>query len=228
MLIRTTISFFALLILARILGKKQLGQLTFFHYITGITFGSIAAELASQRETPFWDALIGLVWWSVLTFLMTIITIKSKKMRVLADDKPTIVIQNGLVLEAGLKKSRLHLDELAMLLREQSVFTFAEVDYAILETTGNLSILKKVPYTEATKLDVKVDLTPPTYLPTEVISDGQLILENILELDLTEDWLMKKLRRQNIDNIEDVFFAQVQGNGSLYVSLKDKKRKSTP
>lgn len=228
MLLRTTLSFFALLILARILGKKQLGQLTFFHYITGITFGSIASEIASQEETPFLDGLISLIWWTILTLLMSVITIKSKKARVLIDDKPTIVMQNGLVLEAGLKKSRLHLDELAMMLREQSIFSFTEVDYAILETNGSLSVLKKVPHTEATKQDVKADLTPPTYLPTEVISDGQLILENILELDLTEDWVTKKLRKQNIDNIEDVFFAQVQGNGSLYVSLKDKKRRATP
>ncbi len=90
MILRTTLSFFILLILARILGKKQLGQLTFFHYITGITFGSIAAEIASQEETPFLDGIISLVWWSALTYLMTIITIKSKKARVLIDDKPTI------------------------------------------------------------------------------------------------------------------------------------------
>lgn len=80
MILRTTLSFFILLILARILGKKQLGQLTFFHYITGITFGSIASEIASQEETPFLDGVISLVWWSALTYLMTIITIKSKKL----------------------------------------------------------------------------------------------------------------------------------------------------
>lgn len=223
MLIRTTLSFFALLILARILGKKQLGQLTFFHYITGITFGSIASEIASQKETPFLDGLISLIWWTILTLCMSYITIKSKKARILIDDKPTIMIQNGVILESALKKSRLHLDELMMMLREQSVFSITEVDYALLETNGNLSVLKKMPHTEATKLDVKADLTPPTYLPTEVVSDGQIILENLLELDLTEDWLMKKLRKQNISSAEDVFCAQVQGNGSLYVSLKSKK-----
>lgn len=228
MLIRTTLSFFALLILARILGKKQLGQLTFFHYITGITFGSIASEIASQEETPFLDGLISLIWWSLLTLLMSLITIKSKKARVLVDDKPTIVIQKGLILEAGLKKSRLHSDELLMMLREQAIFSLTEVDYALLETNGSLSVLKKVPHLESTKLDVKADTTPPTYLPTELISDGQLILENLLELDLTEEWLMKKLRKQNITNVQDVFFAQVQGNGSLYISLKDKKRQATP
>ncbi len=126
-----TFIFFALLILARILGKKQLGQLTFFHYTTGITFGSIASEIAAQAETPFIDGLISLIWWSVLTYLMTIITIKSKKARVLIDDKPTIVIQNGLILEAALKQNRLHMDELTMMLREQAIFFYSRCSIRI-------------------------------------------------------------------------------------------------
>ncbi|GLC90183.1 YetF domain-containing protein [Lysinibacillus piscis] len=228
MIFRATISFFALLILARILGKKQLGQLTFFHYTTGITFGSIASEIAAQAETPFLDGLIALIWWSVLTYLMTIITIKSKKARVLIDDKPTIVIQNGLVLESALKKNRLHMDELTMMLREQSIFSIQDVQYALLETTGKLSILQKPAEQSATKQDVRADVSIPAYIPTEVVSDGQLIYENLVELELTEDWLMKKLKKQNVHAVEDVYFAQVQDNGSLYISLKDKARRSSP
>jgi len=228
MILRASLSFFALLILARILGKKQLGQLTFFHYTTGITFGSIASEIAAQAETPFIDGLIALIWWSVLTYLMTIITIKSKKARVLIDDKPTIVIQNGLILESALKQNRLHMDELTMMLREQAVFSVQDVQYALLETTGKLSVLQKPAEQPATKQDVKADVTPPSYIPTEVVSDGQLIYENLVELELTEDWLMKKLKKQNVQSVEDVYFAQVQANGSLYISLKDKARRSSP
>ncbi|HBJ00883.1 MULTISPECIES: DUF421 domain-containing protein [Lysinibacillus] len=228
MILRTTLSFFILLILARILGKKQLGQLTFFHYITGITFGSIASEIASQEETPFLDGVISLIWWSALTYLMTIITIKSKKARVLIDDKPTIVVQNGLILESALRKNRLHMDELTMMLREQAIFSVQDIQYALLETNGKLSVLQKTSEQVATKQDVKADVSPPTYLPTEVVSDGQLIKENIVELELTEDWVMKKLKKQNVHSVEDVFFAQVQTNGSLYISLKDKARHSSP
>ncbi|UED80482.1 MULTISPECIES: DUF421 domain-containing protein [unclassified Lysinibacillus] len=228
MVVRASLSFFALLIVTRLLGKKQLGQLTFFHYTTGITFGSIASEIAAQSETPFLEGLIALIWWSVLTYLMTVVTIKSKKARVLIDDKPTILIQNGLILESGLKKNRLHMDELTMMLREQSVFSVQDVQYALLETTGNLSILLKPTEQPSTKQDIKADVTPPTYLPTEVISDGQLIKENIVELELTEDWVMKKLKKQNVQSYEDVYFAQVQTNGSLYISLKDKARRSSP
>lgn len=159
---------------------------------------------------------------------MTVITIKSKKARVLIDDKPTIVIQKGLILESALQKNRLHLDELTMMLREQAIFSVQDVEYALLETNGKLSVLQKTSEQVATKQDVKADVSPPTYLPTEVISDGQLITENIVELELTEDWVIKKLKKQNVHSVEEVYFAQVQTNGSLYISLKDKARHSSP
>ncbi|MGB3102032.1 MAG: DUF421 domain-containing protein, partial [Psychrobacillus psychrotolerans] len=85
MILRSTLSFIALLILARILGKKQLSQLTFFHYITGITVGSIAAEIASQHETPFLDGLISLIWWTLLTWLMSYVSLKIPKVRTMID-----------------------------------------------------------------------------------------------------------------------------------------------
>ncbi|ACA40772.1 DUF421 domain-containing protein [Lysinibacillus sphaericus] len=226
MTVRTLFSFFALLILARILGKKQLGQLTFFHYITGISIGSIASQVAAVAETPFLNGMISLIWWAFLTFVVTIISLKSKKARVLFDDKPTIVIQNGRILEFALKKNRLHMDELTMMLREQAIFSVQDIQFAILETDGKLSVLQKTSAQAATKQDVHANIAPPTYLPTEVISDGQLIYENIVELELTEEWLMKKLKKQKVHNIEDVYFAQIQTNGSLYISLKDNKRQA--
>ena len=226
MTVRTLFSFFALLILARILGKKQLGQLTFFHYITGISIGSIASQVAAVAETPFLNGMISLIWWAFLTFVVTIISLKSKKARVLFDDKPTIVIQNGRILEFALKKNRLHMDELTMMLKEQAIFSVQDIQFAILETDGKLSVLQKTSAQAATKQDVHANIAPPTYLPTEVISDGQLIYENIVELELTEEWLMKKLKKQKVHNIEDVYFAQIQTNGSLYISLKDNKRQA--
>ena len=226
MTVRTLFSFFALLILARILGKKQLGQLTFFHYITGISIGSIASQVAAVAETPFLNGMISLIWWAFLTFVVTIISLKSKKARVLFDDKPTIVIQNGRILEFALKKNRLHMDELTTMLREQAIFSVQDIQFAILETDGKLSVLQKTSAQAATKQDVHANIAPPTYLPTEVISDGQLIYENIVELELTEEWLMKKLKKQKVHNIEDVYFAQIQTNGSLYISLKDNKRQA--
>lgn len=218
-IIRSLITFIVILILARIIGKKQLSQLTFFHYITGLTIGSIAGEITTQVETPFWDGIIALICWTILTLFISFIAIRSTKARVIVDDRPTILIQNGLINKNGLKKARLHTDELAMLLREQGVFSFDEVHYAVFETNGELSILKKPANSPATKKDVKADSTIPPFFPTEIISDGKIVRKNLIELNLTEEWVRNKLKKKNIKNIEDVFFAQVLENGSLYISL---------
>ena len=196
MLARTTASFFAILFLARIIGKKQLSQLTFFHYVTGITFGSIASEIAAQAETPFWDGLIALFWWGVLTVIISYLSLKFQKLRVLFDDKPTIVIEKGKLIQSNIKKARLSNDELLMLLREQNIFSASDVDYAIFETNGQLSVMKKPAFSSATKQDVKATLTPPQYMPTQIINDGKVIIPNLLELNLTEEWLQKAQKKK--------------------------------
>lgn len=221
MIWRTTISFVVLLFLARIMGKKQISQLTFFHYVTGITIGSIAAEIASQKETPFVDGIISLVWWAILTVLMTYASQLSPKVRLLLDDEPTIIIKDGKISFKSLKSSRMNMDDVMMLLREQSIFSIDDVEYAVLETNGELSVLKKAAEQGVTKQDVKADLTSPTYIPSEIISDGKLVHKNLKELNLDEEWVMKKLRKQGIHSIKEVYFAQLQTNGSLSINLKD-------
>lgn len=220
MIFRTTLTFIALLFLARIMGKKQISQLTFFHYVTGITIGSIAAEMAAQTKTPFMDGMVAMSWWALLTVFMSYIAMKSKKLRVLIDDKPVIVIQKGKIEEQALKKTRLHLNELNMMLREQGIFSIQDVYYAIFETNGNLSVLKKTGKEAASKEDVQADTSPPKFLPTEIISDGNLLLENMKELGLTEEWVEKELKKKGIGHVDQVFYAEIQQNGSLHVDLK--------
>lgn len=217
-LLRSTLSFFTILVLARIIGKKQLSQLTFFHYITGITIGSIAAEVSTQHETDYWDGFIALIYWTVLTLVVSYLTLNFSKIRILIDDRPTILIQNGTIIRKGMKKARLHTDELGMLLREQGIFSFEEVHYAVFETNGELSVLKKPAFDNATKQDVNVDISLPAHLPAEIISAGEIIQKNLKELDLTEEWVLQQLREKKVE-LRDVYFAQVLEDNSLYISL---------
>src|SRR5690606_8479864 len=161
--------------LARFMGKKQISQLTFFHYVTGITIGSIAANIAGESETPFLNGMIAMVMWAVLTIIANFLTFKSHKVRILLDDQPTIVIKNGKIVEKALKKMRLYFNELNMMLREQSIFEMKDVHYAILETNGMLSVLLKPNEEAATKKDLKISSPLPKYIPTEVITDGQVL-----------------------------------------------------
>jgi uncharacterized membrane protein YcaP (DUF421 family) len=220
MILRTTFAFIVLLILARFMGKKQISQLTFFHYVTGITIGSIAADIAGESKTPFWDGIISMIWWAVLTMLMSYIAFKSKKARIILDDQPTIVVYEGKIVEASLKKLKLHLNDLGMMLREQSIFSIKDVHYALLETNGKLSVLKKAGLEAATKKDVNASSQVPKYIPTEVIAEGKITNRNLKELNLTEEWLYEQLKKQGIGNVENIFYAEVQTDGSLHVDMK--------
>ena len=220
MILRTTTAFIVLLILARFMGKKQISQLTFFHYVTGITIGSIAADIAGESRTPFMNGIISMIWWAVLTVLMSYIAFKSKKARILLDDQPTIVVYEGKIVEASLKKLKLHLNDLSMMLREQSIFSIKDVHYAILETNGELSVLKKAEQEAATKKDVNASAQTPKYLPTEVIAEGKISKRNLTELNLTEEWLYEQLKKKGIGNVKNVFYAEVQTDGSLHIDMK--------
>ncbi|AVD54542.1 hypothetical protein BEH_24575 (plasmid) [Priestia filamentosa] len=220
MILRTTLSFIVLLILARLLGKKQMSQLTFFNYITGITIGSIAADIAGETKTPFFNGLISLIWWSALTALIGYIGMKSSKSRILIDDEPTIVIKEGKILENAMKSIRLNIDDLSMLLREQGVFSTQDVNYAILEPNGKLSILKKINEQTATKKDLNITSAPPSHIPTEVIADGKLLEDNLKRLNVSKGWINKRLKDQGIHSVEEVFYGEIQPDGSLYIDLK--------
>lgn len=221
MVLRTTGAFIAILVLARLLGRKQLSQLTFFHYITGIAFGSIAAEMAGQTDVKFMNGLISLIWWAALTLLASYISLKSPKGRTLLDGQPSIVIKDGVIMEKNMKTLRLHMDDLMMMLREQSIFSIQDVHYAILESNGQLSVLKKVHQLEATKQDVQAAVPVPKYMPSEIISDGKFVKKNLVELDITEEWVLKKLRKKGIQSVDEVFYAQIQTDGSLFTDLKN-------
>jgi len=217
-LLRSVLSFLTILVLARVIGKKQLSQLTFFHYITGITIGSLTAEVSTQHDTDYWDGFTALICWTLLTLLTSYLTLNFSKFRILIDDRPTILIQNGTIIKKGLKKARLHTDELGMLLREQGIFSFSEVHYAVFETNGELSVLKKPAYTNATKKDTNSDITLPSHMPIEIIKMGKIIRKNLMELGVSEEWVLQKLKNENVD-IKDIYFAQVLPDDSFYISL---------
>ena len=216
-LLRTTLVFIVLLVSTRALGKKQMSHLTFFNYITGITMGSIAANIISQLNKHFMDEFIGLIWLCMLTALTGYIGLKSGTLRVIIDGQPTILIKKGKIIKHALKSNRLNMDDLSMLLRKQNIFSITEVDYAILEPDGALSVLKKPQQQEVTKADMKINTNTINYIPSEIIVDGKIIKHNLKELNLDEEWLKKQLKHHNINSIKDVFYAEIQSDGTLFV-----------
>lgn len=219
-LFRTLIGFAILLTLTRFLGKKQLGQLTYFTYITGIAMGNIAGDMVVHRDISIKDGIAGLLGWAVLTFIVEYISLKSPVFRVALDGEPTIVIKEGKIMQKALSSHRLNMDDLSMMLRTNNVFSIKDVDYAILEPNGQLSVLKKTEYESVVRNDLNISPPIRRYLPTEIIADGRLLERNLKELSLERNWLDQQLRRNGYRSYEEVFLAELQTDGTLYIERK--------
>lgn len=215
-ILKTTLAFLLLLLLARLLGKKQMSQMTFFNYMTGITIGSLAANIISSNDNSLLEEILSLVWWCLLTILLTYATLKSENIRLLVDGKPVILIRDGLIQKESLKTTRVSIDDLSMMLREQSIFSITDVDYAILEPNGELSVLKKHTQLNLTKSDMNISTPISMYLPTQIIKNREINYENLIKNNLDLIWLEKQLKNQKIDK-NQIFYAELQSDGSLHI-----------
>lgn len=216
-ILKTTLAFILLLILAKFLGKKQMSQMTFFNYMTGITIGSLAANIISNEDNSLLEEILGLVWWGTLTIVLTYATLKSESLRTLVDGEPVILIRNGLLQNESLKTTKISLEDLSMMLREQYIFSIKDVDYAILEPNGRLSVLKKQSQLNLTRADMNIVTPNPIHLPCQIIVEGKVYYENLKDNNLDIHWLNQQLKTQNIDDMDQVLYAELQSDGSLYI-----------
>ncbi len=225
--VRGIIGFFSLLIFAKILGKQQISQLSFFDYVLGITIGSIAASLTTDLSNRSWPHFVGLLTWAVLGYVMECITLKWRYASKYIDGEPTIIIMNGKIMENALRKMKYKVSDIMGLLRNKDIFDLSQVDFAIIETNGQLSVLKKPEYEPLTPKDMSI-LKAQTGISTELIYDGILMHQNLKQLNKTEKWLMAQLKMNEIKDVSEVFLATLTPSGSLYVDkYKDHIQKIT-
>lgn len=219
---QTALIFVSLLAFTRILGKTQMGQLTIYEYISGITIGSIAGTIASAEPAKFWSHYYDLALFVFLTYLFSVATIKSRPLRKLIQGSPSMVIENGLLNKQNMHEMRYDLDELNSQLREKGILDMNEVQYATIEPTGQLSIILKPDFQPLTRNDMNIHLPSPTF-PVELIMDGEIIQENLAKQNLTADWLQTQLTLRNITSPDLVMYAAIDSKGQLFVSSKNSK-----
>ncbi|WP_085524417.1 DUF421 domain-containing protein [Tuberibacillus sp. Marseille-P3662] len=221
-LIRSIGAFILLLFMARVMGKKQLSQVTFFDYCVGITIGSIAASMSVDQNIKISNGLMALIIWGLFPIILAFAGLKSKTFLRLTDGKPSIVIENGEVKERNLKKNQMAIDELMLLLREKNIFKLSDIEMAVLETNGQLSVMKKTEQQSVTPttLGMTVDRE---HGPTIVIMDGTLLEKGLLALGYSKEWLLGEIKKYGALDFGDVFLAQIDSKGNVYVDLYDEK-----
>ncbi len=209
----------ALFAIAKLMGHKQVAQLDFFDYISGITIGSVAAELATELEAP-WKPLIALVVYGLVSVLLGLLTHKFPKTRKYINGTPTILQDNGTLYRKNLKKAKLDLSEFLLLCREQGYFDLDEIQTAIFEHNGKLSILPRAANRPATPDDLSIT-AKATHIGTEVIMDGRIMGENLHRMGRDEAWLKKAIRAQGYDDVKAILlgvYRPTEDRLSLYPS----------
>jgi uncharacterized membrane protein YcaP (DUF421 family) len=217
-------AFFALItlfIITRISGKRQLAQITFFEYILGITIGDIAAFVATDLEGNLVHGYTSLFVFAAIPLLVDYLTMKSKLIRDLFEGKGTVLIKKGKVLEDNLKKERMSADELLEQLRLKGTFNLADVEFAMLETNGQLSVLPKKQAQQVTVEDLQLNL-PNESEPETIIMDGNIMLSPLRASGYTVQWLNTELEKTGV-KLDNVFIGQVDSRGQLYLDLYDDK-----
>ncbi|MBR5261544.1 MAG: DUF421 domain-containing protein [Oscillospiraceae bacterium] len=200
----------ALFIITKVLGHKQVSQLDIFDYITGITIGSIAAELATELEKPL-EPLIAMVVYGAIAVALSVITEKAQKTRKYINGTPTIIMNNGKIYRENMKKAKLELSEFMMMCRQEGYFNLIDIKTAVFEYNGRLSILPVSAKRPVTPSDMNLTLQDES-ISTEVIMDGRILDENLKRMGLDEKWLMKQLDKQGYHSAKEVFLGVCDKN----------------
>ena len=217
------LSIVVMFLLTKLMGTKQVSQMTMFDYVTGITVGSIAAELATELEEPA-KPLTAMVVYGLVAVLISIITCKSLKLRAWITGKPLVLLENGVIYRENLKKAKLDLNEFLTYCRIGGWFDLSQLQTAVLEHNGSVSFLPKEKDRPATPTDL--DLSPKqSNLQTPFIMEGQLLRDNIHQAGKEEVWVRRSLLGQGYQNEREVFLAVWDGNEKLTVfPMEEKKR----
>lgn len=220
-IVHTLVAILVLFIITKLLGKRQVSQLSLFEYITGITIGSLAAYIPLESPDTWYLGVISLVVWSVVSLIIEYLQIKSQKFRNVMDGTDRVLIKDGKVLENNLRKERVSMEELMSQLRSKGAFKAADVEFAVMENSGEINILLTK---ENQPLTPKmIGLTVPSEKePQSVIMDGQLQAKELYEAHKDKKWLHAELDKRGVE-MSDVFLAQIDSDGHLHLDMYDDK-----
>ncbi|MBH0165574.1 DUF421 domain-containing protein [Fictibacillus sp. 7GRE50] len=220
-IIRSIIAFFSIFFAARILGKQTVSRMTIFDFIAVVTLGSVTANLAFALEVKARYIFLVFFIFVLLIYLSAFLSLKSKRARKYVAGDPTVVIENGKILEHNMRKMRYTLDYLNQQLRQKDIFSIDDVDYALVENNGLLSVKKKEAHLAVTRKDLHI-FKEEVKLPIELMMDGEILLNNLKENNISKEWLFSELKKRNL-TIESVVYALLTSNNKLYIDIHDDK-----
>lgn len=206
----------ALFVLTKILGKTQISQLTAFDFIAAIVLGELVGNALFDKKAGIKEIGFVILIWGIILYIIEMITQKYKGSRFLLEGKPALIIHKGELIYEELRKNKIDINEIQQLLRGKDVFAIQEVEYAVLETNGEMSVLKKPQFDTPTKEDLKI-VPKKAEMAVSLINDGEIIFDNLEEIGKSEQWLQNELRKQGYDKFKEVFYAEFLEEKPLFI-----------
>jgi len=221
---RTTLIYFLVLAVIRMMGKREVGQLSPFDFVVAVIIAELAAIPMEATEMPLWHSILPLVILGLLEVLVSYATLFSHRLRGVVCGQPQVIIKNGLLLRDEMRRARYNLDELMAQMREKGIVNIDDVEFAVLETSGKLSVILKSQRRPVTPADLGIS-TAYEGLPTVLVMDGNILRQNLKEINLDEKWLHEVLRERNL-TYRNVLLASLGTDGRLFVNPKTTGGKS--
>lgn len=216
---RSLISLLTLFIATKILGKKQVSELSLFDYVIGISIGNFTAEMILVLENQLINGIVAILTFGIMGYLISYISTKCIVFRRFVFGTPTIIMQEGKLIYSAFKKLNIDINDFLEQARSSGYFDINEISYAIMEANGKISFLEKDPYKKPTKKDLSLKKEKET-LTANVIIDGNLMEENIKSTDRSYDWFIKELKHQGYITYENILLA-TYSNNTLNIYKKD-------
>ena len=225
LIIRTFFLYFAVIFIMRMMGKKQIGELEPFELVIALMISELATFPMQDIRIPVIHAIIPIVTLLFLQIATSLIELKSERARKILTGTPSILIKNGIIDIAELRYQRFNINDLLEELRLKGFFNLSDIQYAILETSGELSILPKTGKSSVTKDDLNLKSIQES-LPIPLIMDGNVNYKNLQLIDKDETWLNSLLKENNIHHAKDVFLGIIDSNNKFYYQFKEGKGKN--
>ena len=219
---RTILVLIILFFITKMMGKKQISELNFFDYIVGITIGSIAADISLDIEKNMIAGIAALFIYGFISYIISFISIKSIWARRFIIGVPTVLVEKGKIIESGLKKSKIDVNDLLMVARENGYFNLDEIDYALMEVNGNISFLPKEKEKPVTKKDMKIKCSNEG-LTVNAIIDSKYMANNMKAINKDKEWLDHELKVNGYDNYDNILLATIDNNYKVTIYEKNVK-----
>lgn len=217
---RTILVLVILFFITKMMGKKQISELNFFDYVVGITIGSIAADISLDIEKDMIAGIAALFIYGFISYIISFVSIKSILARRFFIGVPTVLVEKGKIIESGLKKSKIDVNDLLMEARENGYFNLDEIDYALMEVNGNISFLPKEKEKPVTKRDMKIKCSNEG-LTVNAIIDSKYMVNNMKAINKDKEWLDHELKVNGYDNYDNILLATIDNNYKVTIYEKN-------